>query len=162
MNFGGRYRGSGLTSRSSTTMAPHTGLILLADAVAATAATTATAAPAFSAIVAPVPAASTTRADTPPAATAPAAATPPASKSAITIPRNARRSLRVRVKCRSTARPCRRLVTVVLRHKGKRARVGRRKVTLRRTASISVRLDARGRAALAQGRRLRAVVRARS
>jgi hypothetical protein len=162
VNFGGRYRGSGLTSRSSTTMAPHTGLILTADAVAATTTTTATAAPAFSAIVAPVPAASTTRADTPPAATAPAAATPPASKSAITIPRNARRSLRVRVKCRSTSRPCRRLVTVVLRHKGKRARVGRRKVTLRRSASISVRLDARGRAALAQGRRLRAVVRARS
>jgi hypothetical protein len=49
-----------------------------------------------------------------------------------------------------------------MRYKGKRTRVGRRTVTLRHTASISVRLNAKGRAALAQGRRLRAVVRARS
>jgi len=148
VNFGGRYRGSGLTSRTSTVMAPHTGLILLADAPAA---------PTFSAVVAPVrPATSTTRAVTPPAAA------PLASRATVTIPRSARRSLRVRVACRSKARPCRRLVTVVLRHKGKRANVGRRTVTLRRTARISVRLDARGRAALAQGRRLRAVVSARS
>ena len=156
VSFGGRYHGSGLTSRTSTVMAPHTGLILLRDAVAATAAA-APAAPVFKAVVAPLPAASAPGADTPAAVAA-----PPASRSAITIPRNARRSLRVRVLCRSTARPCRRLVTVVLRHKGKRAQVGRRKVTLRRTARISMRLDARGRAALAHGRRLRAVVRARS
>ena len=64
--------------------------------------------------------------------------------------------------CRSKARPCRRLVTVVLRHKGKRAQVGRRKVTLRRTARVSVQLNTKGRAALAQGRRLRAIVRAQA
>ena len=151
VSFGGRYHGSGLTSRTGTVMAPHTGLILLSDAVAG-----APAAPVFQAVVKPLPVASPARADTPPAATA------PASRSTITIPRNARRSLRVRVICRSKARPCRRLVTVVLRDKGKRAQVGRRKVTVRRSARISVRLNARGRAALSQGRRLRAVVRARS
>lgn len=151
VEFGGRYHGSGLASTARSVMAPHTGLVLLA------AATPGSAPPTFHAVVAPLPpAASTARADTPPAATAPPV------KAAVTIPRNARRSLRVRVVCRSKARPCRRLVTVVLRHKGKRAQVGRRRVTLRRTARISVRLDARGRAALAQGRRLRAVVRARS
>ncbi|HYH88405.1 MAG TPA: putative glycoside hydrolase [Solirubrobacteraceae bacterium] len=153
VSFGGRYRGSGLTARTSTVMGPHTGLILLADSVAA-AAVAKPAAPVFQAVVAPLPAASSARADTPPAASA------PASKAAVTIPRNARRSLRVRVTCRSKARPCRRLVTVVLRHKGKRAQVGRRKVTLRRTARVSVQLNTRGRAALKQGRRLRAIVRA--
>ena len=151
VNFGGRYRGSGLSTSSSTVMAPHTGLILLDASVAAP---TAPAAPVFQAVVAPLkPAASTVRADTPPAAV------PAASRATVTIPRNARKSLRVRVICRSKARPCKRLVTVVLRHKGKRAKVGQRKVTLRRTARISVRLDAKGRAALAQGRRLQAVVR---
>jgi len=155
VSFGGRYRGSGLTARTSTVMGPHTGLILLADSVATPAAAK-PAAPVFQAVVSPLPAASAARADTPPAASA------PASKAAVTIPRNARRSLRVRVTCRSKARPCRRVVTVVLRHKGKRAQVGRRKVTLRRTARVSVRLNTRGRAALKQGRRLRAVVRAQA
>jgi hypothetical protein len=154
VNFGGRYRGSGLTSRTSTVMAPHTGLVLLADAVAAP---VAPAAPKFSAVVAAAPpATSAPRAVTPPAMA------PPASRSTVAIARNARRSLRVRVACRSKARPCRRLVTVVMRHKGKRARVGRRTVTVSRTTRVSVRLNAKGRAALTQGRRLRALVRTSS
>ena len=150
VGFGGRYHGSGLSSRTTTVIAPHSGLILLADAYAAPVAA-APAAPVFKAVVAPVAAASTSRADTPPAA-----------RGTVTIPRNARRSLRVRVTCRTKARPCRRLVTVVMRHKGKRARVGRRKVSIRRTARVAVRLNATGRAALTQGRRLQAVVRVRA
>ena len=69
----------------------------------------------------------------------------------------ARRSLRVRVACRAHARPCRRTITVAVRAKGRRVVVGRRRVALRRTARVRVRLSA----ALAAGRRLRVSVRAR-
>ena len=50
VSFGGRYRGSGLTARTSTVMGPHTGLILVADSVAAPAAAK-PAAPVFQAVV---------------------------------------------------------------------------------------------------------------
>jgi len=163
VSFGGSYRGSGLTSRTSAVMAPHTGLILLRDGVAL-AAPVAPAAPTSSPVVAPaspvVAPAQPVNTPTAPAA-APPAGPPLASKSTVALSRNARRSLRVRVVCQSKARPCRRLVTVVLREAGKSTNVGRRKVTVRRTTRISVRLDTRGRAALAQGSRLRAVVSAR-
>jgi hypothetical protein len=71
--------------------------------------------------------------------------------------RAARRSLRVRVACRTHPRPCRRTITVAVRAKGRRVVVGRRRVALRRTARVRVRLSAK----LATGRRLRVSVRAR-
>ena len=151
VSFGARYRGSGLSLRSSTTMAPHTGLILLKEAVAnppvAAGAAPAAAAPAQSAtmqlVAQPVAA---------PAAqsSAPAVAKP--------VVRKAKRVV-VRVRCRS-AKQCHRVVHVVL---GRSAVVGRRKVTVRarRSARVAVSLDARGRKALAQGKQLRTLVRAR-
>jgi hypothetical protein len=145
VSFGARYHGSGLASARSAVMAPHTGLILLANTVAAPAK------PTFQAVVSALPAKG---------APAAGASLPAARAASVTVRRSVRRALQVRVVCHSTTRPCRRLVTVLLRQDGKRARVGHRKVTLRRTAKVSVRLDARGRAALAQGRRLSAVVRA--
>jgi hypothetical protein len=75
--------------------------------------------------------------------------------------RAARRSLRVRVACRTHPRPCRRMITVAVRAKGRRVVVGRRRVALRRTARVRVHLSAKGHAALATGRRLRVSVRAR-
>jgi hypothetical protein len=71
------------------------------------------------------------------------------------------RSLRVRVPCRAHPRPCRRTITVALRAKGRRVVVGRRKVAVRRTAHVRVRLSRKGHAALKTGRRLRVSVRAR-
>ena len=69
------------------------------------------------------------------------------------------RSLRVHVACRTHPRPCRRTITVAVRAKGRRVVVGRRRVALRRTARVRVRLSAKGHAALATGRRLRVSVR---
>lgn len=149
VSFGARYRGSGLSLSSSTTMAPHTGLILLKEDVAAPKAPTAAVAAPEPAPVAP---AGMELAAQPSAAVAGA---PPASKS--TVRRRAGRVV-VRVRCRA-AKQCRRVVHVVL---GRRAVVGRRKVTVRarRSARVAVRLDARGRRALAQGKQLRTFVRA--
>jgi len=72
-----------------------------------------------------------------------------------------RRALRVRVSCRQSARPCRRVITVALRGSGRRVVVGRRRVAVRRTARVRVRLSAKGHAALKRGRTLRVSVRAR-
>lgn len=143
VNFAGLYRGSGLGTSAGTMMGPHTGLILLANGVPD-----------------PLP---QLRPDPLPGQAAPApspsggrdtagAATIQAAGS------RARRTFVVRVTCRS-ARRCRRLVTVLL---GGRTVVGRRTLTVRahRSARVPVRLNARGRSALAQRRRLRAVVRA--
>ena len=55
------------------------------------------------------------------------------------------------------ARPCRRTITVAVRAKGRRVVVGHRRVAVRRTAHVRVRLSAKGRT----GRRLRVSVRAR-
>jgi len=74
--------------------------------------------------------------------------------------KRARRSLRVRVACRGMSRPCRRVITVALRG-GRRVVVGRRKVAVRRTARVQVRLSAKGHKALKRGRALRVSVRAR-
>jgi hypothetical protein len=75
--------------------------------------------------------------------------------------RAARRSVKVRVACRSGRRPCRRAITVAVRAKGRRVVVGRRHVAVRRTTRVRVRISAKGHAALERGRRLRIVVRAR-
>jgi hypothetical protein len=74
--------------------------------------------------------------------------------------KRARRSLRVRVACRG-ARPCRRVITVALRRSGRRVVVGRRRVAVRRTSRVRVRLSAKGHVALKRGRSLRVSVRAR-
>jgi hypothetical protein len=151
VSFGSRYRGSGISLSSSTTMAPHTGLILLAEGVAAPKAPAATDAAPEPAPVAP--AGGTQLAAQPVAPSAASAIAPPASKSTV---RPVGRVV-VRVRCRSAKR-CHRVVRVVLG----RSVVGRRKVTVRarRSARVAVRLDARGRRALAQGKRLRTLVRA--
>jgi hypothetical protein len=161
VSFGARYRGSGVALASSTTMAPHTGLILLAEGVAPPKApAVAVAPPEPPAPVAPaggMELAAQPVAPSAAVATAPSAAvaTPPAV--AKPVVRQARRVV-VRVRCRS-AKQCRRVVHVVL---GRNAVVGRRKVTVRarRSARVTVPLDARGRKALAQGKRLRTLVRA--
>lgn len=136
-------------------MAPHTGLILLAEGVAAPKPPAAAgAAPVAAPAPAQLPAGGMELAAQPVAPSAAAAIAPPASRSAV---RPARRVV-VRVRCRSAKR-CHRVVHVVL---GRSAVVGRRKVTVRarRSARVVVRLDARGRKALAQGKRLRTLVRA--
>ncbi|MGZ8648693.1 MAG: putative glycoside hydrolase [Solirubrobacteraceae bacterium] len=152
VSFGARYRGSGLSLRSSTTMAPHTGLILLKEGVAAPKAPAPAVAAAEPAPAAP--AAGVELAAQPVAPSAAVAIAPPASKSTV---RPVRRVV-VKVRCRSAKR-CHRVVHVVL---GRSAVVGRRNVTVRarRSARIAVSLDARGRKALAQGKRLRTLVRA--
>ena len=156
VSFGARYRGSGLSVTSSTTMGPHTGLILLEEAVAnppvAAGAAPAAAAPAPAPVQAPDADLQLVAQPVAPSAalsTAPAAAKP--------VVRPAKRVV-VRVRCRS-AKQCHRVVHVVL---GRSAIVGRRKVTVRarRSARIAVSLDARGRKALAQGEQLRTLVRA--
>jgi Hypothetical glycosyl hydrolase family 15 len=153
VSFGGRYRGSGLTVRSSTTMAPHSGLILLREGVAAPNPPAAVGAAPAAAAPAPVqaPAAGTALAAQPVAPSVVTAAAPVTAK-----PASGR--VVVRVRCRSAKR-CHRVVHVVL---GRSAVVGRRKVTVRarRSARVAVRLDARGSKALAQGARLRTLVRA--
>jgi hypothetical protein len=164
VSFGARFGGSGLATSSATTMAPHTGLILLKEGVAAPKPPAVADAPAVAA-PAPVqaPAGGMDLAAQPVAPAAPVAAVAP-SVVAAPVPATATPSVRppgrvvVRVRCRS-ARQCRRVVRVVLGHS---AVVGRRKVTVRarRSARVAVRLDARGRQALAQGKRLRTVVRA--
>ncbi len=148
VSFGSRYRGSGLSLRSSTTMAPHTGLILLRGAATANPPAAAGAAPA--AAPAHAPAAGMQLAAQP---VAPSIA-PLASRS--TVRPDGR--VVVRVRCRSAQR-CHRVVRVVLGHS---AVVGRRKVTVpaRRSARVAIRLNARGRNALAQGKRFRTLVRA--
>lgn len=150
VSFGGRYRGSGLTTRSSTTMAPHTGLILLAEGVALPKAPAAGVATSPAAPAAPAPARP---------AGEPLPVAQPVAPSAVPSARRSRGRVVVRVRCRA-AKQCRRVVHVVLGHS---AVVGRRRVTVRarRSARVAVRLDARGRKALAQGRRLTTVVRAR-
>jgi hypothetical protein len=152
VSFGSRYRGSGLTLRGSTTMAPHSGLILLAEGVPAPKTpATAVAAPA----AAPQPAGGMELAAQPVAPSLAVATAPAVAKPAVRRPPG---RVVVRVRCRS-AKQCRRVVHVVL---GRSAVVGRRKVTVRarRSARIAVPLDARGRKALAQGKRLRTLVRA--
>ena len=67
----------------------------------------------------------------------------------------------VRVACRHRARPWRRVITVAVRANRKQVVVGRRKVAVRRTVRVRVRLSAKGHAAVEQGRRLRVSVRAR-
>ncbi len=155
VSFGARYRGSGLTTRSSTTMGAHTGLILLKEVVAnpplAAGATPAAAAPAEA--VAPAQPAAMQLVAQPVAVSAVQSSAPPASRSVV---RPAKRVV-VRVRCRSAKR-CHRVVHVVL---GRSAVVGRRKVTVgaRRSARVAVSLDARGRKALAQGKQLRTRIR---
>jgi hypothetical protein len=75
--------------------------------------------------------------------------------------RRPRAALRVRVSCHRSARPCRRVITVALRGRHRHAVVGRRRVSVRRTARVRVRLSAKGHAAILRGRHLRIVVRAR-
>jgi hypothetical protein len=147
--FGGRYRGSGITVRDSTTMAPHTGLILLREGVAAPKAPAAAVAP--PAEPAPAQAGGMELAAQP---VAPSAVAPVNATAAIRPPGR----VVVRVRCRSAKR-CRRVVRVVLGHS---AVVGHRKVSVRgrHSARVAVRLSVRGRIALAQGKRLRTLVRA--
>jgi hypothetical protein len=154
VSFGARYHGSGLSLRSSTTMAPHTGLILLKEAVSAPKAPTAPAvapepAPAAPAAPAGAPVLAAQPVAAPAAVAAPAVAKPAARRSA--------KRVVVRVRCRA-AKQCHRVVRVVL---GRSAVVGRRKVTVRarRSARVAVSLNARGRNALAQGKSLRTLVR---
>jgi hypothetical protein len=158
VSFGARYSGSGLSLGSSTTMAPHSGLILLAEGVSAPKPVAAAdAAPVAAPAPAQLPAGGMEPAAQPVAQAAVATA-------AIVTPAIIRPSTRpagrvvVHVRCRSAQR-CRRVVRVVL---GRSAVVGRRTVTVRarRSARVAVRLDARGRRALAQGTRLRTLVRA--
>jgi Hypothetical glycosyl hydrolase family 15 len=147
VSFGSRYRGSGLSLTSSTTMAPHTGLILLKEGTSTNPPVAAGAAPAAA------PEADMALVAQPVAPSVAAPSAPLASRSTV---RPAKRVV-VRVRCRSAKR-CRRVVHVVLGHS---AVVGRRKVTVRarHSARVAVRLDARGRKALAQGKRLRTLVR---
>ncbi len=145
VSFGGRYHGSGASSSSSTVMGPHTGLILLADGVPAPAAPTAGAA-------------SSTPAALRASAAPNALGVGGAGISALSRP--ARSTLRVRVTCQTAARPCRRMVTAVLRGTGHRVVVGRRRVRIRRTVHVAVRLNATGRSALERGGRISGVVRA--
>jgi hypothetical protein len=149
VSFGARYRGSGLALKSSTTMGPHTGLILLKEGTTANPQTAAAAAAPAAAAPAPAPALA-------PAADMVLAAQPVAASVATAKPASGR--VVVRVRCRSAKR-CHRVVHVVL---GRSSVVGRRKVTVRarRSARVAVRLDARGSKALAHGARLRTVVRA--
>ena len=72
--------------------------------------------------------------------------------------RVARRSVRVRVLCTTSARPCRRAITVALRGRHRRVVVGRRHVVVRRTSRVKVHLSRKGRAAVTRGRRLKVVV----
>ena len=73
----------------------------------------------------------------------------------------AQRSVRIRVACRQHAQPCRRVITLAVRAQRRPVVVGRRKVTVRRTVRVRVRLSAKGHAAIKHGRRLRVSVRAR-
>jgi hypothetical protein len=145
ITFGDSYRGSGLSLRSATTMGPHTGLILLKEGVA----NPPVAAGAAPAAAAPAQPAAMQLVAQPVAASAALSNAPAVTKSA--------KRVVVRVRCRSAKR-CHRVVHVVL---GRSAVVGRRKVTVRarRSARIAVSLDARGRKALAQGKRLRTLIR---
>jgi hypothetical protein len=151
VSFGGRYHGSGLSVRSSTTMASHTGLILLKEGTAA-AANPPAAAGVAPAVAAQAPAAGMELAAQPVAPSV-TASKPPASTATV----RPVGQVVVRVRCRA-AKQCRRVVRVVL---GRSVVVGRRNVTVRarRSARVAVRLDARGRKALAQGKPLRTLVR---
>ena len=133
---------------------PHTGLILLKEAVA----NPPVAAGAAPAAAAPASAAHARRRNA--ARRSAGRRRPPRSQARRQPPADVRPAKRVvvRVRCRS-AKQCHRVVHVVL---GRSAVVGRRKVTVRarRSARVAVSLDARGRKALAQGKQLSTLVRA--
>jgi hypothetical protein len=149
VRFGGTYSGSGLTAATGATLAPASALVLTRDGAAPS---TPTAPPSTGGTYESGPSSPNvevgegTMADLPaaPAGDDVADADPVADGS--TVARGPR-GMRVKIRCRSHAGSCRTRVTVRLRG----TRVGKRTVKVRagRAKTVSVRLNRRGRAALA-------------
>ena len=151
VSFGARYHGSGLSRRSSTTMAPHTGLILLKEAVA-NPPVAAGAAPAAAAPAPQLTPEAATQLVAQPVAASAAQSSAPAVTTVVAASESS---------FASAAAPQRSVTVSCTSCSGGAAVVGRRKVTVRarRSARIAVSLDARGRKALAQGKQLSTLVR---
>ena len=122
VSFGGRYSGSGLTNATSTTLAPHSGLILTRQATAAASGLSVST---LSLVAAPAPAAGVQ------------AQTPPASRSGGVLASH----VRVRVRCvRVAGGPCRGRIVLRARATGARS-LGRRNVAIARGRSAILRVS---------------------
>jgi hypothetical protein len=165
VSFGGSYSGSGLTNASAAVMAPHTALVLTTSAVATptpAATPTPTASPAPTATPTPSPSPTPTPTATPSPKPKPGNRKPPqafqSSLGAAASPSSP--VLVVRVSCRARASTCHRRILLRIGTRG--APVGRASAVVRggATRRVAIRLDARGRRALA--RRGRVTVRVTS